>query len=53
MAAVGNQWGSSEVWETLQQQEKEDYFSVAGLYKKVLAMATPNLEQFKDEALCF
>ena len=53
VAAVGDQWGSSEVWETLLQHEKEaeDYCSVAGLYKKVLAVPTPNLRQFKDEAL--
>ena len=53
VAAVGDQWGSSEVWETLLQHEKEaeDYCSVASLYKKVLAVPTPNLEQFKDEAL--
>ena len=55
VAAVGDQWGSSEVWETLLQHEKEaeDYCSVASLYMRVLAVATPNLEQFKDEGLVF
>ena len=49
------QWGSSEVWETLLQhkKEREDYCSVANLYEAVLAVPTPNLEQFRDEALVF
>ena len=52
---VGDQWGSSEIWETLLQLKKveEDFYSVANLYQQVLAVPTPNLLRFKDEALVF
>ena len=53
--AVGNQWGSTEVWDTLLQlyKDEEDFFSMANVYQQVLAVPTPNLERFKDEAMMF